>query len=159
MLRRILVALLVLAAIPSAASAGAFSTFGPRIGFSTDPDQVVFGGQLGIYDVAPSLDFMPSGEVGIGDNATTVALNGDFHYRLPLEGARWEPYLGGGVTLLFVNFDNGFGDSSDTFAGGSLLFGASVPTRNGSRFFSELKVGLGDVPDLKIVAGWNFRVK
>jgi len=42
--------------------------------------------------------------------------------------------------------------------GGGLVIGAGVPTKSGNRFFTELKLGLGDVPSLKMVAGWNFKI-
>ena len=37
------------------------------------------------------------------------------------------------------------------------LAGADVATKSGSRFFAELKLGFGDSPDMKAVAGWSFK--
>jgi len=31
-----------------------------------------------------------------------------------------------------------------------------VPAGADSKFFGELKLGLGDIPTLKILAGWNY---
>jgi hypothetical protein len=42
--------------------------------------------------------------------------------------------------------------------GGSLLFGADVPTKTGNRFFVEGKLALGDGPSFKATAGWNFKM-
>jgi len=36
------------------------------------------------------------------------------------------------------------------------VFGADVPTKSGNRFFVEGKIGLGDSPDFKAIAGWHF---
>lgn len=156
-------ALLFAALLPTSALAAgsAFQTYGPHIGFSGDPSQLVLGGQLQMGDVAPSLDFVPSVDLGIGDGGTVLSLNGDFHYRFTISGATWQPYAGGGVALHFVSFDNpGPGpDGSDTLAGGTVVIGADVPTKTGNRFFVEGKFGLGDGPEFKAIAGWHFRMR
>jgi len=90
---------------------------------------------------------------------TAVGFNFDLHYHFETRTA-WRPYVGAGATLNVVSFDQDvFGDrSSETDAGGGLVVGAGVPTASGSRFFTELKLGLvGDfIPDFKLMAGWNF---
>lgn len=160
MKRKLFLAVLGALLVPLAAHAGTFSTIGPRIGFSTDPGQVLVGGQLVLGDAAPNLDFVPNVDLGFGDDATVISLNGDFHYRFQIQGARWQPYAGAGIALNFVSVDNGIGNNaSDTFAGGSIIVGADVPTQSGSRFFTELKLGLDDTADLKMLAGWNFKLR
>jgi len=158
MLRRILLALATVAVLPAVAGARPFTAFGPHFGFSSGPDQFVVGGQLQWGDVAPSLDFVPSVDLGFGDNTTLISVNGDFHYRLDTR-TKWQPYVGGGVGIHFFSFDNpGPGlDSSDTRAGGHFIAGADVATEGHSRFFAELKLGLGDSPDFKVLAGWSFK--
>ena len=152
-----------LALIPGAALASDVVTtgIGPRVGFSSSPDQIVFGGHLVIGEVAPSITFDPSLEVGLGDNLTILAFNFDLHYHFDTD-TQWRPYAGAGATLNVVNFDESrYGNrDSDTNAGGSVMIGAGVPTQSGNRFFSELKFGLGDwsIPDLKFVVGWNFKL-
>jgi len=153
---------MVALALPGAASAQSTlsSGVGPRIGFSSDPDQLLVGGQLTMGPVAPNLTFDPSLELGFGDDLTIIAVNLDLHYHFDTK-TTWRPYVGAGATINWVDFDNDtFGDrDSDTRAGGGLIIGAGVPTASGSRFFAELKAGLSsDVPDLKIVAGWNFKI-
>ncbi len=158
MLRRILVALMMLVVLPLASSADSFTAFGPQIGFSSGPNQIVGGGHLQWGDVAPQLDFVPGIDLGIGDHTTLVSVNGDFHYRLDTK-TQWQPYVGGGIGLHFFSFDNpGPGpDHSDTKAGGQVIAGADVETKSHSRFFAELKLGLGDSPDFKAMAGWSFK--
>lgn len=156
--RKTLLAVLVAVLVPVAAHAGSFTAYGPHLGFSSTPDQVVLGGHLQWGDVAPQLDFVPSVDLGFGDHATLVSLNGDFHYRIPTR-TQWQPYVGGGVALEFVSVDvggSGFADANSTFAGGNLIVGADVATKSSSRFFAELKLGIGDVPDFKLMAGWSF---
>lgn len=157
MLRRTLLALAFLAALPAASFAGSFTAFGPHLGFSQGPDQFVIGGHLQWGDVAPQLDFVPSVDLGFGDNTTLVSLNGDFHYRIDTN-TTWQPYVGGGVGIHFFSFDNGIGNNdSDTEAGGHFIAGADVATKGHSRFFAEIKLGFADSPDFKALAGWSFK--
>ncbi len=159
-MKRVVNLLLAALLVPAAASAGTFSTVGPRLGFSTGPDQILLGGQLQIGDAAPNLDFVPNVDLGFGDDVTVISANGDFHYRLNVEGMTWQPYVGAGIALNFISFDAGpLNDESDTQAGGSIILGADVPTRSGNRFFTELKLGLGDTADFKALAGWNFKLR
>ena len=135
------------------------TAMGFRVGFSVDPDQLVFGGQAVIGEIAPDLTFDPSLEFGLGDDVTLISLNLDLHYHFDLQNTTWRPYAGAGLGIHFIEFDGGPGnDDSDTEVGGGLIFGASVPTSAGNRFFAELKFGLGDSPDLKMVVGWNFKM-
>jgi opacity protein-like surface antigen len=161
MLKRLLLALALggLAAAPAHADA-VVGGIGPRVGFSIDPDQVVFGGQLIIGEIAPDLTFDPSLEFGFGDDVTVIALNFDVHYHFVVAGSNWRPYAGGGIGINFIEFDDDFPgrDDSETEVGGNVILGAGVPTTAGNRFFTELKFGLGDVPTLKMLVGWNFRL-
>jgi hypothetical protein len=160
-MNRRFLAVLIAASLLVPASAFAYShgsaseSFGPQLGFSSDPSQVVFGGHMDFADIAPSLDFVPSIDVGVGDNVTVFSFNGDFHYRFDIN-SHWQPYAGGGVALHAFSWDTGFGHTSDTVGGGNLIVGADVPTQRGSRFYVEGRFGLGDGPSFKALAGWNF---
>jgi len=149
-----------LAAGTHASMGGVATGIGPRLGFSSDPDQFVAGGQIIVGEVAPNLTFDPNLEVGVGDHLTTLGFNLDLHYHFQTR-TTWRPYVGAGASLSVVNFDNDFyGErDSETDGGGAFILGAGVPTATGSRFFSELKLGFGDlVPSFKLLAGWNFRM-
>lgn len=161
MLKRLLI-LSVFAALlplPALAAGPVGNAYGFRAGFSTSPDQLVLGGQMSIGEVAPNLSFDPNIELGFGDNLTIISFNLDMHYHFDLANSSWRPYLGGGAGINLIQQDQppGVSDDSQTKVAGGLVVGAGVPTRSGNRFFSELKVGLGDwAPDLKLVVGWNF---
>jgi hypothetical protein len=157
MMRRALVAFAFCALIPAAAMAqGPLETgIGPRVGFSANPDQIVIGGQAIIGEIAPNLTFDPNLELGFGDHATVVAANFDLHYHFDVAHQNWRPYAGFGMGINFIDFDHG---DSNTEVGGDVIVGAGTPTRAGNRFFGELKLGLGDIPDFKLIVGWNFRM-
>ena len=162
--RRPMLALLVLAAIvltpavSRAATAGPIDQgIGPRVGFSTSPDQFVFGGQGTFGPIVEDLTFDPSLEIGVGDNATTIEGNFDLHYHFHLQNTHWTPYAGAGASIVNYSYSGDHGDSR-TVGGGGIIVGAGAPTPSGNRFFAELKFGLGDVPSFKITAGWNFKM-
>lgn len=155
MLRRLLLAFSLCALLPAAALAQLRTGIGPRVGISVDPDQLLLGGQAIIGEIAPNVTFDPSLELGFGDEVTTLAANFDLHYHFDIENVTWRPYAGFGADIVFFDADNA---GSDTEVGGGIILGAGAPTSSGNRFFGELKFGLGDVPDLKIVVGWNFKM-
>jgi hypothetical protein len=162
MLRKLLLALACATLFPAAghAAAVAVTGIGPRIGISSSPDQIVLGGQLTISDIAPDVSFVPSLEFGFGDNQTDVGFNFDLNYGFHLTGSPWRPYVGAGIGVNVQQVDRQppLRDDSNTDTGGNLIIGAGVPTRSGSRFFTEARVGVGDIPSLKIMAGWNFNL-
>src|SRR5437899_2805166 len=61
----------------AARSGSVVTSWGPRFGFSSTPDQVVVGGELNMHGPAPNWAFTPNLELGFGDNATVFAINGD----------------------------------------------------------------------------------
>lgn len=162
MLKKWVLAVALLGAMATAAQARVVATgIGPRVGFSVSPDQLVVGGHAVIGEIAPSVTFDPNLELGFGSNATVVGMNFDLHYHFNLQDTEWRPYVGAGVGINFISVDRDppFEDDSDTGVGGELIVGAGVPTKSGNRFFAELKLGLGDeMADLKMIAGWNFRI-
>jgi hypothetical protein len=162
MLRKLLVSIALAALVPASAFAQSpvVGGIGPRVGFSVDPDQLVFGGQAVIGELAPDLTFDPSLEIGIGDDVTVIAVNLDGHYHFRIQDTAWRPYVGAGIGINFIEFDlpPPFRDDSDTEIGGNVILGAGAPTRAGNRFFAEMRFGLGDIPELKLMAGWNFKI-
>jgi len=162
MMKKLLL-VLILALAPTSALAASSMTvagYGPRVGFSIDPDQLVLGGQAVIGEVARHLSFDPSLEFGFGDHLTVISFNADLHYHFELQDTDWSPYAGAGVGIHFIEIDAPLADDTTTEVGGNLVVGVGVPTRSANRFFTEARVGLSnDVPGLKIMAGWLFDSK
>jgi hypothetical protein len=163
MLKRVFLAAVLLALVAAASEArpAVATTAGPRVGFSLDPDQLVVGGHLQVGEIAPSLTFDPSLELGFGDDVTVIAMNFDMHYHVELQESDWRPYFGAGIGVNFTDSDRRAPqrDQTDTEVGGSVVLGASVPIRSGNRFFGEMRLGLGGgIAELKLIAGWNFRI-
>jgi hypothetical protein len=155
MLRRSIVTLALLVLLPAAASAGAFTYYGPHMGFAQGPDHMVLGGQLQWNGVAPKLAFVPGMDFGIAEQRSVATVNADFHYNLSYD-TTWQPYVGAGVAF-DVWSDATPRGSRELGQGGSLIVGAACYNRTGGRFFTELKLGLRDTPELKMLVGWNHR--
>jgi opacity protein-like surface antigen len=133
-----------------------FRGWGPRVGFSLDPDQVLFGAHLDFGNFSRHVRFQPNLEMGFGENARLITVNADAAYRFSSQWDVWTPYLGGGLGANNVSVDTGFGRVSDTDLGVKLLGGIEKGLSNGDRFFIETGLSLNDVPDAKFVVGWTF---
>jgi opacity protein-like surface antigen len=134
--------------------------WGPRVGLTLDPDQIHVGAHMDFGNFARHVRFQPNVEVGFGDNLTLVTANFEAAYRFRQDWDVWSPYLGGGLGLNYVKFDNnhgGFGDDSSTDLGVNVLGGIERGLASGNRFFMEVKLGLVDEsPDVKMTVGWTF---
>jgi hypothetical protein len=159
MLKRLLVVgVLVLLPVAARAASPTVAALGPRAGVSIDPDQIVFGGQLSLREFAPDWSFDPNLELGFGDDLTAIAINLDAYYHMRLTDSDWRPYLGGGLGVDFFSWDAppGFRDHSDTEIGLNAVAGFTIPAGSGNHWFTELRFGIGDIPTLKIMGGFNF---
>ena len=136
-----------------AAPAAAQTSFGVRAGVSGGPDQFVFGGHLETRPIAEHLTFRPNVELGIGDDLTLVALNFEFVYSFPIRNEPWRVYAGAGPALNLYSFDRPGNDDASAEAGLNFLVGI----QHTGGFFSELKLGAIDSPDIKFVVGYAFR--
>jgi len=144
-----------------ATPAAALPNFGARGGFTSGPDQIHLGAHAEVLEFSPGLVLLPSLEVGLGDDRTVWALNGEVAYTIDRAQWRgWHPYVGGGIGIFIVSFDlpdaPAGTDDSRTDAGLSVLVGASKLLNLGHKFFAEVKVGLEDAPDVKLTAGLTF---
>ena len=136
---------LALVAALAVLASPAFAGPGLHAGMTIDPDDFLIGLHFKSRPMAEHLALVPSVEAGFGD-VTMVAGNLDLHYDLQAE-SKLNPYLGGGITLNWFDFEGG----SETDFGGSILGGITLS----QKLFLETKFGLGDVPDWKIYVGIN----
>ncbi len=154
MIRRV-VRMATVVLLLGAASAEAQASYGIRAGVSGDPDQFFFGGHVETRPLIERLTFRPNVEVGIGDNATLIALNVEFAYWLRTANRPWSVYMGAGPAVNIFSFDDdhpGHADDSDVGGGFNIFVG--IQHRQG--LFAELKVGTMDSPDVKLTVGYVF---
>jgi len=158
-----------LLALPSAAFAEGlgFRGWGVRAGVSEDPDQLVGGVHFDFGEFAPHVRFQPSVEFGVGDDVFTLAGNIMVSYYFPIE-AKITPYAGGQITAAWYNLDGdcagfggGFGgpgncDDTETEIGPAAVGGIETDLSGGGKFLAEIQIGMSDLPEVKIVAGWTF---
>ncbi len=145
---------LTILALAVATVAGA-QTLGVRAGVSSDPDQFVFGGHYETRPLVDRLTFKPNAEIGLGDDITTVSLNFEFVYSIPIEDQPLAVYFGGGPAMNIYSFDvgRGVGDDTDVQGGFNILVGL----QHDGGLFGEFKVGAVDSPDFKFTVGYVFR--
>ena len=121
---------------------------GVRIGASVDPEQFYFGGHLETAPLVDRLTFRPNVEIGVGNDATVIALNFEFAYTFESQRP-WNVYAFAGPALNIIDVH----DDSD--ARGGFTLGVGIQHRQG--LFGEIKIGTIDSPDFKIGVGYRFR--
>lgn len=147
-MRRCLGVICVAAAVfflPSLDASG--QTIGVRVGASADPDQFVIGAHFETRPIIDRITFRPNIEVGVGNDLTVTCLNFEFAYKFP-SSKPWNAYAGAGPALVLVN-------NRRDHAGGGFNILAGIEHRQG--LFAEVKAGMIDSPDFKIIVGYAFR--
>jgi len=140
---------------PAAAQDIAFNRWGVRAGASDDPDQVVVGAQADFGTFVRNVRFQPHADLGLGDDVTIFSLTAPAHYLLPVEGG-FTLYGGGGLTLAWIDSDRPEDrDDSDFEITPMVAGGAEWPAGPGL-LSVELNLSGGDLPGVKLVAGWMF---
>lgn len=143
---------IVIAALLFAIPVQAQEGVGVRAGVSGDPNQFYFGGHAAFGPVVDKLWFRPNIEVGVGNNLTLIALNGEFAYWIPLHKNPWNVYLGGGPAANIFTSGGPVNRNSDVRPGFNLLMGIA----QSKGFFSEIKIGAIDSPSFKFGIGYTF---
>jgi hypothetical protein len=133
-------------------SAWAQKGVGVRAGVSIDPEQFYFGGHITTGPVVDRLWFRPNVEVGVGDNSSSVGLNGEFAYFVPLQRRGTDVYFGAGPALNI--FSSGPSRARHTSTGPGFNFVLGVAQRKG--WFAEMKIGALDSPRFKFGIGYTF---
>jgi hypothetical protein len=155
---------LAAAGLPGGSDAAAeelqLSRYGARFGLSSDPDQLTLGAYAGFGELAPDLQLRPSLDVGFGDDILSVIANADLQYFFSIRDARLSPYFGGGLGIAYYDFDLPEGarnfDDSTTEIGVNLYVGAEKQLGNYKTAHLELRVGIDEMPDLKVTFGLGF---
>jgi opacity protein-like surface antigen len=132
--------------------------WGAQAGLSSDPDQVYGGVHFNLGEFAKDVRFSPTIELGFGDDQTVLQILAEVHYvfsGVPV----WKPYVGGGLGLTYVNYDDDHPkDGSDTAISLNPIGGIETMLNQGLKFFFELKLGLVDEdPDMKFGVGLSWQ--
>jgi len=150
--------LLLASSSPSAAELG-YQTWGLRGGIGVDPDQGIIGVQWNLGNFTRRIRLQPNFELGFGDNATIGNLGIPIQYRFG-NSPNYTPFVGGGVLLGYINYDEKkSGSSSDWFIEPLALVGIEWPLSGGGELFVELDLSFGDAHDAKLLLGWMRRIR
>ena len=141
-----------------------FRGWGPRVGASIDADQLLAGAQFDLGEFFTNVRWQPSFELGYGDDKFSFFGNFMVSYYFPVKAAV-TPYAGGQVTVWLFDqngpinnndLNNGVEDGFNAEIGVYAVGGIETKLKGGTRFLAELQVGVGDVPDFRVLAGWTF---
>jgi hypothetical protein len=155
----LVVAVATIAALPVLAQedpGSSYSTmqkFGLRAGWTSwdSLNQFHFGAHYLAGELMPNVEFTPNLEIGVGDDVTLWAFQGDFAYQFTeLVQKPWGLY--GGASLAF-NYLKPSGFDGDTDLGLSLLAGGKYHFASGRQGMLEIRVGVLDSPDFKLTVG------
>lgn len=125
----------------SSSSSPGDSRFGVRGGVGFTPTQFVAGASMTFGKTAGIFRVSPVAQVGFGDD-TTFDINVDFLVRLKVENSSFGFYGGAAPTIVFA---------SDTYFGGTAVIGMNVPLFKGHESAIEGRIGIGDVPDFRLL--------
>ena len=139
-----------------AQSASSRHGIGPYMGFASDPDQFVIGGQGVFGPYASPVHLSPSLDIGFGDNWDVATLNLDITYDFFPRNYKTVFFAGAGPTLAFYSSDR-FDDQTE--AGLSLIGGVKFASERGNSFNLAARIGVGDIPDIKLTAGYLFALR
>ena len=136
-------------------------SYGLRGGINLNPDQFNFGAHVDAGRLTSRIRLQPSFELGFGNGVLLAATNFDAHYLFTAK--RFRPYAGGGLGLNFIDVQSGMGSGGGldiepvlNLVGGAEWGAPKTGSRAFRRYLLEARVGLGDTPELKLVAGINF---
>jgi hypothetical protein len=153
------IAPLLLLLLAASTAAAELPPLGVRGGI-TDWDglnQFHFGLDARLGEILPNVELTPNLEIGLGDDATIISVNGDVTYQFTeLVSSPWGLYGGGALALHILDFDNVPGSGSDTDLGLNLVAGGTKVFANGHLGFAEIRIGVLDSPDLKLTVGYSL---
>jgi hypothetical protein len=139
-----------------APEARAQSSIGFTGGGSIDPEQVYVGVFWQSPAVGGNFRFRFGLDGGFGQDLRLGIVNVDFIYSIGLGQGPWHFVTGGGPAIVLIKYDDDLYTSGpEVTAGGSYVFGFA----HDNGFFTEFRVGGGNVPSLKIGAGWALKLQ
>jgi len=139
----------------------AYRGWGVQVGASSNPDQVYGGFHWDMGEFARNVRFRPLVEFGVGDHATVIQGLAEATYIFSKVQV-WKPYVGGDIGVTYVNLQRSQlppgADNTDTKIALLAVGGVETKLKSGTKFFMELKLGLGsDDQDAKVGAGWTWK--
>lgn len=134
-----------------------YNGFGIRAGLSGSPDQGYGGIHVDLGEFHKDVRFRPTMEIGVGDDQTVLQVLAEVHYVFS-KYITWKPYLGAGVGLTHVDYDDHRRHGSDTGVSLSPIGGIETELNTWTNFFAEVKAGLADDdPDIKFAVGLTWK--
>jgi hypothetical protein len=138
------------------------SGYGVRAGASLDDDltQFLLGGHLDLGRPWERVRIQTPLVIGLGDDAFSFVIGGEAHYLFPVDPAesRVDPYAGGGLGLLHVDWDDDVSRDDDTELALIAVGGIDIPMRTWWKYFAEARFLIADNSIFRIEGGitWSY---
>jgi len=159
--RKLILVLMTVALAAAPALAGdRLQGWGPRVGLTSDPDQIIGGIHWNLEIGHEQLRLAPNVQIGFGDDHTVLEGTLPVHWMFNQVEADFTPYAGGGLGIAWIDRDlppNSNADDTEVELTLKAIGGLEWRLRNGTDFFVEVNIGFGDSHDFQAVAGWTFR--
>lgn len=136
-----------------------YKGWGVRGGLSSDPDQAYAGIHFNLGEFAKDVRFRPSMELGYGNDQMILQMMAEVHYVFS-KVKTWKPYVGGGLGLTYIDYDDDFKPRRDDNTEMTLtpIGGVETNINEKTKLFFEFKLGLtSDHPDMKIGVGISWK--
>jgi opacity protein-like surface antigen len=128
--------------------------WGPRVGLTSGPDQIVGGVHFDLGEIAPHVWFQPDVVAGFGDDHLTLVASAPFWYRFKTYD-KVTPYAGGALALGFFSVDKP-GKDETNFELGLQIGGGAQWQLKSQKILLEGRIDLIDVWDFQVIVGWTF---
>lgn len=135
----------------------ALSRVSAKLGYNTDFEQLVIGGDVNMGTLSDNLYLVPQLEISVGSDYSVFSIDGTVQYYIPANGTI-RPYFGGGMGFRTVSWDIAGFDGSDTDFVLCVLGGADYDIGNPRmNLFTDIKIRfLGWGSDLGLWVGLSF---
>jgi hypothetical protein len=129
-------------------------SLGFRVGLSMGPEQMVFGAHTIIINFSSRIRFVPSFDVGFGDDRTVFNAYPDFRFEIVDNQA----YIGGAPTFVIdkPKLERDEDRPDEIRVGAAVLAGIYLPIGEKRKYNFEARYELETVPDFKVTIGYLF---
>ena len=128
--------------------------WGPRVGLTSGPDQLVLGVHFDLGEIARHVWFQPDILAGFGDDNLALVVSAPFWYRFKTFD-KVTPYAGGAPALGFFSVDKPGKDETNFELGLQIGGGAQWELKR-QKILVEARFDLIDIWDAQIIVGWTF---
>lgn len=132
-----------------------YSGWSGKMGYNFDTEDVSLGGELNMGTITRDVHLVPQLEIDFFGEIKKFGIASSFQYFLPTNNS-FDPYVGTGLDIIHMEYDDGNVESRETDFKLHLLGGIEFHLRNNWELFFEIKTRFIDDSDTTIWAGFSI---